>query len=170
MSTGSTPSITDLLAERQLPSDEVWRQAEARLDWPITKGLNSAHESRDRWAGEPRRVAMIECHPDGRSRRWTFAELADDSSRLATAWRSAGIRRGDRVASLLGSRAETYIGALAAWRSGVIFQPLFAGFGPAGVAQRIQSSQPAAVLVDPPLRERLTAALAMAQPMPSPAP
>jgi acetyl-CoA synthetase len=162
MSTGSTTSGSDLLAERQLPSDEVWRQAEARLDWPITKGLNIAHECCDRWAGEPARVALIECHPDGRSRRWTFAELADASSRLATAWRSAGIRRGDRLASVLGSRAETYIAALAAWRSGIIYQPLFAGFGPAGVAERIKSSQPAAVLVDTPLRDRLTAALAMA--------
>jgi acetyl-CoA synthetase len=162
MSTGNTTAIGDLLAERELSSDEVLRQAEARLDWPITKGLNSAHESCDRWAGEPARVALIECQPDGRSRRWTFAELADASSRLATAWRSAGVRRGDRVASVLGSRAEAYIGALAAWRSGIVYQPLFAGFGPAGLAERIKSSQPAAVLVGPPLRDRLTAAFAMA--------
>jgi acetyl-CoA synthetase len=162
MSTGRTTSTSDLIAERRLPSDEIWRQAEARLDWPITKGINSAHEACDRWAGQPRRVALIECRTDGWTKRWTFADLARNSARLATAWHEAGIRRGDRVASLLGSRVETYIGALAAWRSGIIYQPLFSGFGPAAVAERIKSSQPAAVLVDAPLRDRLTAALTMA--------
>src|SRR6188472_1713160 len=118
----------ELLAERHLPADEVWRRAEERLDWPITKGLNSAHESCDRWACDRARLALIECHPDGSSRRWTFAELSDASARLATAWRAAGLQRGDRVASLLGQQAEAYITALAAWRSGIVYQPLFTGF------------------------------------------
>ena len=162
MSTGSRTSLVDdLRAERALPTDEIWRRAEARLDWPITKGLNSAHEACDRWASDPGRVALIECHPDGTNRRWTFAEMADASTRLATAWSAAGVGRGERVASLLGSRAEAYITALAAWRSGLVFQPLFAGFGPSAVAERIQSSEPAAVIVDPPSRDRVAAALAM---------
>ena len=162
MSIGGTTSVRDLRAERQLPSEEIWRRAEESLDWPITKGMNSAHESCDRWARDPHRVALIECHPGGQHHRWTFAELARNSARLATVWKAAGIRRGDVVASLMGSRAETYIAALAAWRSGVVYQPLFAGFGPAAVAERLKSSQAAAVVVDPPQRDRLTAALTIA--------
>src|SRR6201993_5534407 len=102
MSTGISEYAKELIAERDLTVDEVWHRAEARLDWPIDKGLNSAHESADRWAADRARLALIECHPDGSSRRWTFAELSDASARLATAWRAAGLQRGDRVASLLG--------------------------------------------------------------------
>jgi acetyl-CoA synthetase len=151
--------VNELLAERHLPADEVWRRAEERLDWPITKGLNSAHEACDRWALDRARLALIECHPDGSSRRWTYADLSHASARLATAWRAAGIKRGDRVAVLLGQQVETYIAALAAWRSGIVYQPLFTGFGPEGLAQRIRDGSATAVVVDAKYRARITAAL-----------
>jgi acetyl-CoA synthetase len=159
MSTMFDTHVEELLAERRLSADEVWRRAEARLDRPISVGLNSAHECADRWASDRARLALIECHPDGSSRRWTFAELSEASARLATAWRAAGIRRGDRVAAILGQQAEAYISALAAWRSGIIYQPLFAGFGAEALAQRINSGQPAAVVVAAEHRATLTAAL-----------
>jgi len=149
----------ELLAERQMSAGEVWKRAEARLDWPISKGLNSAHEAADRWARDRARLAIIERHPDGTSRRWTFAELSEASARLATAWRGAGIRRGDRVAALVGQQVEAYIAALAAWRSGIVYQPLFAGFGPDGLAQRLNGGEPAAIVVDQKYRARLSAAL-----------
>jgi hypothetical protein len=34
----------ELHAERKLSTSEIWRAAEARLDWPIEGGLNTAHE------------------------------------------------------------------------------------------------------------------------------
>jgi acetyl-CoA synthetase len=151
--------VDELRAERRLPVDEVWRRAEERLDWPITKGLNSAHESCDRWAVDRARLALVECHADGSSRRWTYADLSHASARLATAWRAAGIRRGDRVAALLGQQVETYIAALAAWRSGIVYQPLFTGFGPEGLAQRIRGGSPTAIVVDAKYRARMSAAL-----------
>lgn len=35
MSTATNEFVRELVLERQLPTDEVWRRAEARLDWPI---------------------------------------------------------------------------------------------------------------------------------------
>src|ERR1700739_2604273 len=102
MPTGTEPRFVEApLRERNLPSADIGRRAEARLDWPIANGLNSAHESCDRWARDRARLALIECHPDGSSRRWTFAELSEASARLATAWRAAGQHRGGRVATLV---------------------------------------------------------------------
>lgn len=72
---------------------------------------------------------MIIRHPDGSSDRWTYAELARTSSRLASAWKAAGLVRGDKVAALVNQQVEAFIGALAAWRSGMVYVPLFAGFG-----------------------------------------
>lgn len=150
--------IDDLLHERSLSSEEVWAAAEARLDGPIAQGLNSAHEACDRWARDRARVAIIVRHADGRSERWLFADLARASSRLATAWQKAGLRRGDRVASLASQQIESYIAALAAWRSGLVYVPLFVGFGPDAVSERLIAADVAAVVVDHRFRNTLDAA------------
>jgi acetyl-CoA synthetase len=151
--------VAELIAERHMSSDQVWKAAEARLDWPISVGLNSAHEACDRWAGDRARLAMILIHPDGRREPWTYAELSRASNQLATALLNAGVRRGDRVAGVVGQQAEAYITALAAWRAGFVYMPLFAGFGPAGLAERIKGGEPTAIVVDSHYRDALGAAL-----------
>ncbi|MGW5517826.1 AMP-binding protein [Nocardia africana] len=150
-----------LIAERTLPTDQVWAAAERRLDRPITAGLNTAHEACDRWARDRARIAVVMRHPDGRTEHWTFAELARVSSRLATAWRSAGIQRGDRVAAVVTQQIEAYICALAAWRSGVIYMPLFVGFAPDALAERLNSADVAAIVVDHRYREGVEKAQSM---------
>jgi acetyl-CoA synthetase len=151
--------VAELIAERQLPADDVWKAAEARLDWPVSKGLNTAHEACDRWARDRARLAMILVHPDGRREQWTFAELSRASRQLATAWADAGLQRGDRVAGLIGQQVEAYIAALAAWRAGFVYLPLFVGFGAGGLAQRLKDGDPAAVVVDAQHRGALGGAL-----------
>jgi acetyl-CoA synthetase len=153
-----TAFFSELAAERRLPVDEVWRVAESRLDWPISKGMNTAHEASDRWAGDRGRVAMIVVHPGGRREVWTYAELSRASSQLATAWQQEGLRRGDCVAGLVGSQAEAFIAALAAWRAGMVYMPLFAGFGASGLAQRLTGGDPKAVVVDARYRGALAGA------------
>jgi len=146
-----------------MASDEVWKAAEQRLDWPISEGLNTAHECADRWARDRARIALIVRHPDGSSERWTFADLARASSKLATAWRAAGLKRGDRVAALVGQQVEASIAALAAWRAGFVYMPLFVGFGPDALAQRLNGGEPAAIVVDHRYRAELATALETVQ-------
>jgi acetyl-CoA synthetase len=153
--------VAELIAERHLSSDQIWKAAEARLDWPISKGMNTAHEACDRWARDRARVAMIFVHPDGRREVWTFAELSRASNQLATAWIAAGLQRGDRVAGVLSQQVEAYIAALAAWRAGFVYMPLFAGFGPTGLAQRLNGGDPSAIVVDSHYRDALGAALSL---------
>lgn len=150
--------LEELRAERAMSVDEFWPRAEGRLDGPISEGLNTAHETCDRWARDRARLAMIVRHPDGSSERWTFADLAEASSRLASALRAAGLRRGDRFAALLSQGIEAYICALAAWRSGLVYLPLFVGFGPDALAQRLNSGDPKAIVVDHRYRDTLEAA------------
>lgn len=145
----------DLLRERELTLDAIWRAAEERLDRPLSEGLNMAHEACDRWARDRSRIAIVVRHPDGSSERWTFADLAHASSRMATALTAAGLKPGDRFAALLGQQIEAFICALAAWRAGLIYMPMFVGFGPDAVAERLRSGQPEAVVVDHRYREVL---------------
>lgn len=151
--------LEELRAERAMSVDEVWAAAEARLDWPISRGINTAHEAADRWGRDRSRLAMVLRHPDGSSERWTFAELARASSRLATAWRAAGLEPGDRVAGVVTQQVEAFVAALAAWRAGLVYMPLFVGFGADALAERLAGGDPRAVVVDHRFRSQLTAAL-----------
>jgi acetyl-CoA synthetase len=153
--------VAELIAERCMSLGDFWKTAEARLDWPISKGLNTAHEACDRWARDRARLALILIHPDGRREPWTFAELSRASNQLATAWLSAGLRRGDRVAGLVGQQSEAFIAALAAWRAGLVYMPLFAGFGASGLASRLAGGEPAAIVVDHRYRVALAGALSL---------
>lgn len=67
---------------------------------------------------------------------------------MANAFTTAGLKRGDRVAALLDQQVESYICALAAWRAGMVYVPLFVGFGTDAILQRIQSADVHAIVVD----------------------
>ncbi|MFE2999266.1 acyl-CoA synthetase [Nocardia sp. NPDC059246] len=146
----------ELLAERELPVDAYQRLMESRLDWPIVEGLNLAHECCDRWADDPSKIALTVHRPDSTPRSWTYRELMDTSCALANVLREAGLERGDRVAALLDQGAEAYICALAAWRAGLAYVPLFVGFGVDALAQRLETADVSAVVVDASYRERYT--------------
>lgn len=140
-------TVNELRAERSMSAEDFWALVESRLDRPIVDGFNSAHEACDRWAQDRARLAMIVRHPDGSSERWTFADIADTSRRLANSLQEAGLKRGDRVAGLLDQGVEAYICALAAWRAGMVYMPLFVGFGRDALAERLNGGEPAAVVV-----------------------
>ncbi|MCW3472710.1 AMP-binding protein [Rhodococcus pyridinivorans] len=146
----------ELLAERALSVDDYWAKAESRADWPLSRGLNLAHECCDRWAVDRSRIAMSIHEPDGSVRRWTYYELMRASSEVANAFEAAGLKRGDRVAGILDQQVESYLCALGAWRAGMVYVPLFVGFGVEAIAQRINSAECAAVVVGHAHREVLS--------------
>jgi acetyl-CoA synthetase len=159
MSDAHDEFVAGLLAERQMSSDEVWKAAESRLDWPISTGLNTAHEACDRWARDRARIALTLVHPDGRREIWTYAELSRASNQLATAFLASGATRGARVAAVVTQQVEAFITALAAWRAGLVYMPLFVGFGPQGLADRIIGGDPAIIVADSHYRDGLARAL-----------
>lgn len=159
MTAATSETISALRAERSAPPDRVWAAAEARLDRPLSEGLNTAHEACDRWARDRARVAMVFSDGDGEREVWTFAELARASSRLARAQHRAGLRRGARVAAIVSRQVEAFIGALAAWRAGLVYMPLFAGLGADALAYRMNAAEVRLVLVDHEYRSLLEEAL-----------
>ena len=152
----------ELLAERALPVDEYWRAAELRLDRPLSDGINLAHEYCDRWADDPERLALTVHDPDGRVSRWTYADLTRASSALTNLFVARGLGRGDRIAAVLDQCVEAYIAALAAWRAGMVYVPLFVGFGADALAQRIGTADCALVIVDHRYRDVVGTALQQA--------
>ena len=67
---------------------------------------------------------------------------------MATALTRAGLVRGDRVAGLLSKQPEAYVTALAAWRAGMIYVPLFVGLGSEALIHRATMANPRLIVVD----------------------
>jgi acetyl-CoA synthetase len=116
-----------------------WAQARALLDGLPGGGLNIAHEAVDRHvaAGRGDKLALRWIGRDDAIRDFTFAELRAQTNRFANVLAARGIKKGDRVFSLLGRSPELYIAALGTLKNGSVFSPLFSAFGPEPIKARM---------------------------------
>ncbi len=116
-----------------------WQAARLDLAGLPGGGVNIAYEAVDRHLDEPGAPAP--------SLRWLSAaggcttlgceDLVALSNRFANVLRELGVRRGERVCTLLGRTPDLYVAALGAWKAGCVVSPLFAAFGPEPVRQRL---------------------------------
>ncbi len=118
----------------------TWRSARAALAGLPGGGVNIAHEAVDRHLAESEehRPSLRWLPADGGVVTLDCAELAARSNRFANVLGSLDIRRGDRVATLLGRTPDLYIAALGSWKAGCVVSPLFSAFGPEPVRQRLE--------------------------------
>ncbi len=113
---------------------------------------------RDRAALTPDRVAIES--PD-RGRTITYRELDERSDRLARTLLDAGLRRGDRLATLTANSPENVEAFFACAKAGFMLMPLNWRLSPAELDYQLADAEPALLLVDPEhdgLAARLTAA------------
>ena len=68
--------------------------------------------------------------------------------RIAASLEHLGVKRGDRVVGFLGRRPEAFAAAVAAWRIGAIYVPLFTSFGAEAIRIRIDDSGARAAVTD----------------------
>src|SRR5208283_469541 len=73
-----------------------------------------------------------------RVERRTFAELAEESSRLANGLRSIGARRGDRLLMMLGATPELWVAMLASIKLGLVLIPAMPQLSAADIADRLE--------------------------------
>jgi acetyl-CoA synthetase len=117
----------------------AWDQARTLLDGLPGGALNIAYEAIDRHlkAGHGDKLALRWIARDDSIRDFTFAALGAEVNRFANTLAQHGIKRGDRVFSLLGRVPELYIAALGTLKSGAVFSPLFSAFGPEPIKARM---------------------------------
>src|SRR5689334_10049268 len=112
--------------------------------------INVADNCLDRWAEDPatadRRALIWEGEP-GDARTLTYAELADESKRLAAGLLDLGVRRGDVVGIYMPNLVEAFTAIHACNRIGAVYTVLFSGFGPDAVASRLQAARASVVVV-----------------------
>ena len=82
-------------------------------------------------------TALIWESDEGEVREFTYAELSAEVSRLANAMREAGLKPGDVAGVFLPMVPEAAIVMYACFKTGVAVLPVFSGFGPEGLAERL---------------------------------
>jgi fatty-acyl-CoA synthase len=122
----------------------------------VTAPLTLDRWIRDRAALTPDRVAI-----DYLDREITYRELDERSDRLARTLLDAGLRRGDRLATLTANSPGNVEAFFACAKAGFMLMPLNWRLSPAELDYQLGDAEPALLLVDPEhelLAGRLTAA------------
>ena len=92
---------------------------------------------------------------DGHHETRSFAELRDDTARVANLLAAQGIKRGDVVSALLPRTPELAATILGTLRLGAVYQPLFTAFGPKAIGDRLCMSGSRFVVTDTANRSKL---------------
>ena len=146
----------------ELSFDELWeREGRERVTWfepfttlyewepPYAKWylggkLNVAYNCLDRHveAGNGDKVAYHwEGEPEGDRRTLTFADLLQETTKLANALKALGVRKGTPVGIYMGMVPETAIAMLACARIGAPHTVVFGGFSADSLGGRLQDME-----------------------------
>ena len=132
---------------RQSIEDPVqfWGEHGKRLDWmkPYTAVKDVSFSSPDRHLRNRGDQAAILWEGDNpeEHRKITYRELHDQVNKFASALKSLGVKRGDRVTIYLPMIPEAAVAMLACARIGAIHSVVFGGFSPDALASRIEDCE-----------------------------
>lgn len=110
---------------------------------------NTCHNCVDRHvdAGHGDRLAVIHDSPvTGQVTRYTYSDLLQEVSALASVLRNLGVGKGDRVVIYMPMVPQAVFAMLACARLGAVHSVVFGGFAPQELATRIDDATPKAVI------------------------
>ncbi|MEX0958847.1 MAG: acyl-CoA synthetase [Burkholderiales bacterium] len=116
--------------------DAICRQ----FRWQVSEFYNMGVDLCDKWATDPRRVALIHDKPDGGVVRYRFADIRRLSNQAANLFAAHGVQRGERIGILLPQEPETAVAHVAAYKLGAIAVPLFTLFGIDALEYRLRDA------------------------------
>lgn len=94
---------------------------------------------------------------NGVTERYSGEQMMRRVAEIAAVLAGMGVRRGDRVAGLISRRPFVFATALAVWRLGAVYVPLFSGFSGEGLRSRLVDSEPVVAVTDGANRASLAA-------------
>jgi acetyl-CoA synthetase len=146
--------------------DFTWAHARTWLSGQPDGGLNIGYEAVDRHALGPLRdkVALRFLGRRGERTELTYGDLRRQTSRFANLLTFLGVRRGERVFSLLGRAPELYLTALGTLRHASVYSPLFAAFGPEPIRERLARGDGVLLVTTPEMYEAKVAPIRGALP------
>ncbi|MEO0031499.1 MAG: hypothetical protein RIS94_1257 [Pseudomonadota bacterium] len=143
--------------------EAFWSTAAGALDWVSAPTaaydedggwfpggtLNTCHNCLDRHvaAGRGDAIALSYDSPVTQQiRRYSYAELLEETGRVAAMLKTLGVAKGDRVVLYMPMIPETVFAMLACARLGAIHSVVFGGFAPLELAKRIDDATPLVLL------------------------
>lgn len=120
-----------------LANRESYDAAYEGFAWPRLDEFNWALDWFDVIAEGNDKPALWIVEEDGSEARYSFAQLAERSDRVAGWLRERGVRRGDRVVLMLGNQVELWETLLAAMKLGAVVIPATPLLGAADVRDRV---------------------------------
>lgn len=118
-----------------------YEETEAAFRWTIPSRFNIAQAISDTHAAtNPDGAALVFVEQDETVRTWTHREISRAACRLANAFQSLGLGRGDVVGIHLPQSPECLIAHIAVLKLGGIVLPLFRLFGPEALSYRLRDS------------------------------
>ncbi len=123
-------------------------QGPEAIRWAIGAALNMTETCLDARIAEglEDKVAIDWVGEDASRRRWTYAELAAEAARVASALAARGVRPGERVGIYMPMIPEIAAALLGIARLGAVAVPLFSGFAPPAIVSRLKDAGAVAVL------------------------
>jgi len=112
---------------------------------------------------EPQHLALLSLDYEGQRAEWSFRQVADCSSAFGGWLLAEGIRPGDTVMMLLGSRPEWVMAMLGTWRIGAVALPCHTSLKPHDIKVRADAANPRLVICDPVTKQAAEEALPDAQ-------
>jgi acetyl-CoA synthetase len=91
--------------------------------WPQLDTFNWALDYFDSMAADNQTPALWIVEEDGSEQRYSFADLAERSNRVANHLRKLGVRRGERILLMLGNHIALWETMLAAFKLGAVVIP-----------------------------------------------
>ena len=98
---------------------------------------------------DPQRLALLSLNYEGKRAEWSFHELLEYSAAFGGWLLEQGVKPGDTVMTLLGSRPEWVIAMLGTWRIGAVALPCHSSLRPHDIRVRARAAQPKLVICDP---------------------
>ena len=92
-----------------------------QLETPET--FNFGVDVVDKWAADPAKLALLWVDEDGRSQRFTFADIRRESNRFASLLQGLGVRQGDGVMIVLPRLPEWHSMMVGIMKLGAIPMP-----------------------------------------------
>ena len=155
-----------LISSWRSSPENFWKEAAEGLDWDtfptrilqqnddsyrwFADGrLSACHNLIDRHvvAGRGDQAALVYDSPmTGKVKSYTYNDLLEEVSRLAGAFRRAGVEKGDRVVIYMPMVPEAVFAMLACCRIGAVHSVVFGGFAARELAKRIDDATPKLVL------------------------
>jgi len=157
----------DIYAGWQANPDEFWQVAAQDIDWisPPTKSFDSTAGVYGRWfpdaagntcyncvdrqiaLGRGEQAAIIYDSPvTGQKASYSYNQLFDEVTALATVIQDLGVTKGDRVIIYMPMIPQAAFAMLACARIGAIHSVVFGGFAPKELATRIDDAKPKLVM------------------------